>query len=423
MYNKFILDNGIRVVMENIPYVKSVSIGIWIEAGSRKENAKNNGVSHFIEHMLFKGTENRNAKEIAESIENIGGQLNAFTSKECTCVYAKVLDNHLPIAIDVLADMLLNSKFSYEDIEKEKSVVFEEINMYEDSPEDIVYDLLSETIFDGHSLALPVLGKLNTLKNLSRNDILDYYHDNYIGNNIVISVAGNVNISQTLKIIEKYFSNMNSGQKKEKISKPLLSKQKLSSRQKDIEQLNFCIGTEGISQGDEGVYTLLVLNNILGGSMSSRLFQKIREDRGLVYSIYSYPSFYKDTGVFTIYAGLNPKEVLNVTELIIEDLSYLNRHGITNSELIKSKEQLKGNYILGLESTSSRMTAIGKSELLLGEIYSQKEVIDKIDSVTKSNVEDMIERVFNKEKYNISYVGNVKNKKNIDERLKDICFS
>lgn len=422
MYDKFSLSNGIRVVTEKIPHVKSVSIGIWIETGSRYENEVNNGTSHFIEHMLFKGTEKRTAKGIAESIDNIGGQLNAFTSKECTCFYAKVLDNHLPIAIDVLSDMLLNSKFDEEDIVKEKSVVIEEINMYDDSPEDVAHDLLSKTIFDGNSLALPILGDLNTVKNLSRSNIIDFFKKHYVPKKTVISIAGNFEANETKALLEQYFGWWHGNEETPNAVIPPEIKQKLNFKNKDTEQLHLCFGLEGVSQGSDDLYALLVLNNVFGGSMSSRLFQKVREDRGLAYSIFSYPSSYKNAGIFTIYAGLNPNQLFNVTELIFEDIKDIKSTYLSFDEISRSKEQLKGNYILGLESTSSRMTSLGKSELLLGKIHSPREILEKIDNVTLESVKNVTDKVFNFNKLNIAYVGKVKNKKEVNKKIKTICF-
>ncbi len=423
MYNKFVLKNGIRVVTENIKHVKSVSVGVWVETGSRHENRNNNGVSHFIEHLLFKGTKNRTAKEIAETIDSIGGQLNAFTSKECTCFYAKVLDNHLKTAIDVLSDMLLNSKFDKNDIEKEKSVILEEINMYEDSPEELVHDLLSQTIFNSHSLAFPILGKSGILKKLSRKDILDYFYKYYIPDNIVISVVGNINVKETHNLLNEYFSNLNGNNVNFESNKPPTLYQRLKYRNKSTEQLHLCLGMEGIAQGKDELYSLLVMNNIFGGSMSSRLFQKVREEKGLAYSIYSYPSSYKDIGIFTIYVGLNPKQLHLVSELIINEINTIRNEVSNEEEIYKAKEQLKGNFILGLENTTSRMTALGKSELLLGKIETQQEIIEKINKVKPNDINNIIENVFNKNKFNISYVGNVDDENVFNEKLKNIFFN
>ena len=424
MYKKYTLDNGIRVVMEDISYVNSVSIGVWVDNGSIKEDKHINGISHFIEHMLFKGTSNRTAKQIAETIDNIGGQINAFTSKEYTCFYAKVIDSHLSIAIDVLADMINNSLFSEEDIEKEKSVVIEEINMYEDSPEDVVYDLLAETMFENTSLSLPILGTVDTLNSITREKLIDYFNNNYTVENLVISIAGNIKVDETIELLEKKFGILkHNSDKNNNIADSIKFTQKIRGKYKKTEQLNFCIGMEGIPCGNDDIYSLLVLNNIFGGSMSSRLFQKIREEKGLVYSVYSHPSSYKNTGTFTIYAGLSPKQIYNVVNIIKNDIEELKLNLITIDELEKSREQLKGNYILGLESTSSRMAEIGKSELILGKICSPKEILEKIDKVTLEDVKETIDKIFNYNKFNIAYVGNITNKEAMENRLKNILFN
>lgn len=424
MYNKITLDNGLRIVTEYIPYVKSVSIGIWVEAGSRKENIENNGISHFIEHMLFKGTKNRSAKEIAESIDNIGGQINAFTSKECTCYYAKVLDSHIDVAIDVLSDMLFNSLFDRDEIIKEKSVVYEEIKMYEDSPEDLVHDLLSQTIFNRNSLSLPILGSSESLENITREDLINYFESYYTPSNTVISIAGNFDLNETIKLIKERFSNWKVEKKtNEAYEKPIIY-HNISKKKKDIEQLHFCLGTEGVSQGQDDLYALLIMNNVFGGSMSSRLFQDIREDKGLVYSIYSYPSSYKDTGIFTVYAGLNPDYFIDVLDIIKENINIIKRDYLTEEEIYRSKEQLKGNYILGLESTSSRMTSIGKSELLFGKVTSPQEIASKIDKIELKDIVNVVNRVFDSKKYNIAYVGNFSKEKEteIDQKIERLLF-
>lgn len=422
MYNKITLDNGLRIVTEYIPYVKSVSIGIWVEAGSRKETIENNGVSHFIEHMLFKGTKKRTAKEIAESIDNIGGQINAFTSKESTCYYAKVLDSHIDVAIDVLSDMIFNSLFDRDEIIKEKSVVYEEIKMYEDSPEDLVHDLFSQTIFNQNSLSFPILGSRESLERITREDLINYYENYYIPSNTVISIAGNFNFNDTIELIKEKFSNWKVKKMINECYEKPIYYHNISKKKKDIEQIHFCLGTEGISQGQDDLYALLIMNNIFGGSMSSRLFQDIREDKGLVYSIYSYPSSYKDTGIFTIYAGLNPDYFIDVIDIIMENINIIKRDYLTEEEIYRSKEQLKGNYILGLESTSSRMTSIGKSELLFGKITSPQEIASKIDKIELKDIINVINKVFDSKKYNIAYVGNFDNEKEIDQKLRRLLF-
>jgi predicted Zn-dependent peptidase len=412
MFTRVVLENGVRIVYEKIPYVRSITIGVWIGTGSRNENKINNGISHFIEHMVFKGTEKRTAKEIAESIDNIGGQLNAFTGKECTCYYTKTLDTHFDLALEVLSDMLFNSKFDQKDIDIERKVILEEIGMYEDSPEELVHDILSEVVWNGNSLGYPILGTQDCLKQVNRDTIKEYIDVNYLPSNSVISIAGNFNEEELISAVTKYFG----GWKNKNINKSEYQKvdfiSDIKTKEKDIEQVHICAGFEGIEQGNDNLYTLLAINNIFGGGMSSRLFQKIREEKGFVYSIYSYPSSYRDAGLFTIYAGMNPEHLSKVSKLIIEEINELKKHGIKSDELQKSKEQLKGNYILGLESTSSRMNSMGKSELMMEKIYTPEEILQKIDKVNMDSVKEVINQVFNIEKLSFTAVGNIK--KDID---------
>lgn len=409
MFKKVTLDNGVRIVYEKIPHVRSVSVGVWIGAGSRNESPRNNGVSHFIEHMLFKGTGKRSAKEIAENIDNIGGQLNAFTGKECTCYYTKTLDSHIDISMDVLADMLFNSKFRTSDIDLERKVILEEIGMYEDTPEDMAHDILTESVWEGHSLGYPILGTKECLNGIDKDIIRSYIDANYLPSNCVVSVAGNFDEDGLIPIIASYFGRWHGiPDVKGEVRNPVYKKS-IKIKEKDTEQVHLCIGFKGIEHGSDELYTLLAINNIFGGGMSSRLFQNIREEKGLVYSIYSYPSSYKNAGLFTIYAGMNPERLKEVIQLVKEEVILLAEKGITSDEIAKSKEQLKGNYILGLESTSSRMNSIGKSELMLGKIYTPEEVLARIDKISMENVQGVIKKVFDLDTYSLSVVGNVKN--------------
>ncbi|HOJ79862.1 MAG TPA: pitrilysin family protein [Clostridiales bacterium] len=407
MIRKFTLKNGVRVVCENIPYVRSVSTGIWVRTGSRNENPKNNGISHFVEHMLFKGTSTRTAAQIAECIDNIGGQINAFTGKECTCFYTKTLDEHIEIALDVLGDMFFNSIFDKKDIALEKKVILEEISMYEDSPEELVHDLLSETVWADSSIGRPILGTKSSLRNINRQMILDYINERYTQTNTVISVVGNYDEDRFEALLEKYFGDWEPKNGKDQELQRVVFKPGTGIKEKDTEQVHICIGYEGIKTGDDDIYPLLAISNILGGGMSSRLYQKIREEKGLVYSIYSYPTTYTDTGLFTIYAGMKPENLKVVASLIEEEIGSLRKNGIRQAELERTKEQMKGNYILGLESTSSRMNSIGKSELLLGYIYTPDEILDKISSITMDDIDRMIVRIFGSDRKGLSVVGKI----------------
>jgi len=405
MYNLFKLNNGLRVVVENIEYVNSVSVGLWVENGSRNENINNNGISHFIEHMLFKGTTTRTAKQIAEAIEDVGGQLNAFTGKEATCYYIKALDTHLELSLDILSDMLFNSNFSEDEIEKEKGVIIEEINMSEDSPEDVLIDLHTKAIWNNDSISLPILGTMETVKSFSRKTLLDYIDSYYIPENSVISISGKFDMKNIEKLLEKYFGNWYTKNKNITIySSPELLNHHYF-RKKDIEQLHLSLGIPGVEIGNEDSYTLILLSNILGGGASSRLFQKIREELGLCYSIYSYMSAFKNTGIVSIYAGINPLYADVAIDAIKEEVSKFAKSGIDNDRLLKAKEQLKGSYILGLESTSSRMFSNGKSVMFLNKINTPEDVLRKINEIDMARVNTVMEKTFKRGIINSAFVG------------------
>ncbi|MFD0049358.1 M16 family metallopeptidase [Actinomycetes bacterium NPDC127524] len=401
MIKKYTCQNGVRVVLENIPTVRSVAIGIWIKTGSRNETPELNGISHFLEHMTFKGTTKRTAREIAESFDSIGGQVNAFTSKEYTCYYAKVLDTHASFALEILSDMFFNSIFDEEELKKEKSVVYEEIKMYEDTPDDIVHDLLSQAIYENHPLGYPILGTESTLETFTAETLNAYVHDMYTPDKVVVSIAGNVNES-LVKEAEGYFGSYEGGKSRPELVKPSFHQNKLV-RKKETEQAHLCLGFEGLKIGHSDTYSLIVLNNILGGSMSSRLFQEVREMRGLAYSIYSYHSGYQDSGMVTIYGGTGANQLDNLYETIQETLETLKSEGITQKELNNSKEQLKGSLMLSLESTNSRMSRNGKNELLLERHRSLDDIIDMIDEVTEDSVNTLGRKLFT-DHYSISLV-------------------
>ncbi|NLC68747.1 MAG: insulinase family protein [Clostridiaceae bacterium] len=407
MINKHVLDNGLRIVYEKIPYLRSVSIGIWVGTGSRNENTTNNGISHFIEHMLFKGTRNRTAKDIAVCIDSIGGQLNAFTGKEYTCYYAKVLDTHIETAMDLLQDMFFNSVFNERDISVEKQVIIEEINMHEDTPEELVHEVLARVIWDGDPLGYTILGTRECLERIDKEMIKGYIHDNYTCSNTVISVAGNFDENELINVIGKHFGSWKSEQSQQSNYNKVDFRAACHARKKETEQVHMCMGFEGFEHGSDDIYPLLVINNILGGGISSRLFQNIREEKGLVYSIYSYPSSYKNTGLFAIYAGMNPGQLKEVVRLIAEEIENLVSKGIDEHELGKSKEQLKGNYMLGLESTNSRMNSIGKSEVLLGYVQTPEEILEKIEKVKMDDINRVLKLVFDLNKASIAAVGTV----------------
>ena len=419
MIRKHTLDNGVRIVMEKIDYVRSASIGIWVNVGSHNENEETNGLSHFIEHMLFKGTKNRKANEIAEEIDSIGGQINAFTSKECTCFYVKVLDENIKESMDILTDMFFNSLFSQEEIEKEISVVIEEIKMYEDSPEDIVHDKLSEIIFNESPMAYNILGTEKNLKTFNRDKVKNYMDENYSPSNTVISIAGNFNEDKFIELAESKFSSWEN-KEVSKIYKKSNYQRKVAGINKDLEQLHMCIGNITFGRHDKNYHSLLVLNNLFGGTMSSRIFQEVRENKGLVYSIYSFVSNYSETGIFSIYAGMSHEQVEDALRTILMEMVSIKNGNISEEEFQRAKQQIKGNYILSLESTSSRMSAIGRRELLYNEILYPDEVIEAINNVKIEDVLDVAEDLFDIDNLSITFTGNLKKYFDIEEKINKV---
>lgn len=396
------LKNGLRVVIEKIPTVRSVSFGIWVKTGSRNETPNNSGISHFIEHMLFKGTERFSAKEIAEQFDAIGGNVNAFTSKEYTCYYAKVLDEHLPIAVDVLSDMFFHSKLERDELAREKNVILEEISMYEDTPDDMVHDLVSQAAYGEHPLAYPILGTEGHLLAMDSSHLSQYMKEHYTIDNTVISVAGNVD-ERLIELLERHFGHFDNHGTDSLLTVPAFNGE-LLYYEKATEQNHICLSLPGFATGDDLQYAMVLLNNAIGGGMSSRLFQEVREKRGLAYSVYSYHSSHADSGLFTIYAGTTPKQTKEVLDLTLELLRDVAIHGLDANELHKGKEQLKGSLILSLEGTGSRMNRLGKNELMLGQHYTLDQMIEHIERVTSDDVNQVLDRMFS-QPFALSMVG------------------
>jgi predicted Zn-dependent peptidase len=389
--NKYVLKNGLRVMIESIPTCRSVSFGIWVKTGSRYEDLNNNGISHFIEHMLFKGTNRHSAKDIADRFDGIGGNVNAFTSKEYTCYYAKVLDQHLPIAVDILSDMFFESQMADVELAKEKNVILEEISMYEDTPDDTVHDLASRAAYLDHPLAYSILGTADRLNAMGSADLRQYMNERYRIDNTVISIAGNVG-EEVLELIERHFGGFNVQGKDAALTLPVFHSRALFHRKK-TEQNHLCLTFPGSSIQAPNLYAMILLNNTVGGGMSSRLFQEIREKRGLAYSVYSYHTSYADSGLFTVYAGTAPKQTQDVHDITMELLNEIAANGLSEAELHRGKEQLKGNLILSLESTSSRMNRLGKNELMLGRHYTLDEMLDRIDQVKLSDLNEIMQSI------------------------------
>lgn len=392
MIVKHTLNNGVRIVAEKIPHVRSVALGIWVGTGSENESPANNGISHFIEHMMFKGTKNRTAREVAEAFDAIGGHVNAFTSKEITCYYAKVLDQHFTTALDVLTDMFFESTFADIEIEKEKKVVLEEIYMVEDTPDDLVHDLLSEASVGDHALGYPVLGSAETVQSFKRDDLFQYKNRFYAPSNVVIAVAGNLPDGYLEQIGQAFSHHQGTIPPLDKEA-PLFTP-RLKVKNKDTEQTHICIGLPGLPIGHDDFYTLVLLNNILGGNMSSRLFQEIREERGLAYSVYSYHSAHRDAGLFAVYAGTKNGQEDEVFSCIYQVFDDIRGGDLSADELNKAKEQLKGSIMLGLESTNNRMSRLGRDELLLNRHFTMDEIIEQVESITLDDVNRLAQKTF-----------------------------
>lgn len=389
MVTTYTCQNGLRIVSEHIPHFRSVAVGVFVNTGSRDERPEENGITHFIEHLLFKGTKTRSAKDIAREFDRIGGDLNAYTSKEYTCYYAKVLDHHAPLAVDVLADMFFNSVMDPVEIDKERLVVKEEISMTEDMADDDVHEQLWRVMYPDNAIGAPILGTVETLDQFSRQQILDYMERHYTPSNTVISVAGQID-HKLLGQIEALFGSF---ERKSPDNAHILPNfvPGQSIKHKETEQAHICLGYPGLSLQDDRLFALAVLNNIIGGSMSSRLFQEIREDRGLAYSVYSYHSAYSDHGTLAIYGGTADHQVGEVEELIRTSLQRMREGDISELEISDSREQLKGNLLLGLEGTGSRMSRNGKYELLHGKHQSADDIIRLIDAVKHEHVLDLMQ--------------------------------
>lgn len=402
MYVKRVLPNGVRLISEKLDTVRTVSVGIWVGNGSRYEPAALSGISHFIEHMIFKGTEKRSAQHIAIAIDALGGQANAFTDKECTCYYMKVLDKRLQTGISILADMFMHSRFAQEDINLERGVVLEEIDMYEDSPEDVAIDKLFEQCYAGSALGRPILGTAETLQAINSEAMHDYMQHYYRPADTVIAVSGHFT-EDDLDYIAELFSLMQ-GEGRNQIT-PAVYQPSLLLREKDIEQNHLCLSFPGVSLLSEERYAMNLLSSILGGGMSSRLFQGVREQNGLCYSIYSFTTPHLDTGLFSIYTGLGPETEQKALELILRELRQFCEDGPAAEELSRCREQVKTNLLMGLESTGTRMMTIGRSELLRGQVSAVEQVLAAYDRVTAEDVLALARRVFDFTQASLSVVG------------------
>jgi predicted Zn-dependent peptidase len=400
-----VLPNGLIVLTERMEHVHSVAMGIWIKSGSRCETPEINGISHFVEHMLFKGTRSRTAQRIAREMDSIGGNLDAFTSKETICFNVKSLADHVPIALDVLTDMVLNPTFATPDIERERGVILEEIKIDEDNPDVLVHELFTQSFWKGHPLGKPILGTTETVGRLGQQELFGYHGDRFHGGNMVFSAAGNLEHDEFIKAVTAKFSALPSGPAPEELSAPEPTARIVLRNKKALEQVQICLGVPAPPVADETRYATSILNTVLGGGMSSRLFQNIREERGLAYSVYSDMSPYRDTGNLCVYAGTSAGKALEVVDLILAEFRNLKESPISDEELTRAKDQLRGNILMSLESSNARMANLARQEMYFHQFYSADEIIARIDQVDAAAVQAMAQRLFEPERIAVTLLG------------------
>ncbi len=407
MIKRTTLNNGIRVLSEKVPGCHSASLGVWVNNGSRHESIEQNGISHFIEHMLFKGTVRRSAQQIAREVDSVGALLNGFTSREFSCYFVKILAEKLPMAVDLLGDLICNSQFDLDDIEKERRVILQEIAMIEDSPEESIHDLFANGLWTGHPLGMPVIGTRATVGDINRQQMLDFMRERYVGKNLCVVAAGSLEHEDLVALVKQAFVDVPETGVEQDDVVPVV-RRKVDVIHRDLEQTHICLGVEGLPQNHNDRYGTYLLNTILGGNMSSRLFQKVREELGLAYSVYSYHHNHSDSGAFIIYAGTSAEGAPLVTQTIIAELNRLRHESVSLEELQSAKDYLKGTMLLSMESMDSRMTRLAKNELFLRNVgISLDESREMIDAVTVELVQHMAERLFVDETLNLQITGRV----------------
>jgi predicted Zn-dependent peptidase len=400
-----VLSNGLIVLTERMEHLRSVAMGVWVKSGSRCESAELNGISHFVEHMLFKGTKSRSAQRIAREMDSIGGNLDAFTSKETICFNVKSLSDHVPIALDVLTDMVLNPTFALPDIERERGVILEEIKIDEDNPDVLVHELFTQSFWKGHPLGKPILGTTETVGRFGQQQLFGYHGDRFHGGNMVFSAAGNLDHDRFVAAVEEKLSALEGGKAPQELSAPEPSARIILRNKKSLEQVQICLGVPAPRVTDDSRYATSILNTVLGGGMSSRLFQTIREERGLAYSVYSDMSPYRDTGNFCVYAGTSAGKALEVIDLILAEFRNLKEIPISEEELTRAKDQLKGNILMGLESSNARMANLARQEMYFQQFYSVDEIIARIEEVDANQVQTMAQRLFEPERIAVTLLG------------------
>jgi len=418
MINKSVLDNGIRVITERIPSIHSVALGIWVQHGSRHEPLSLSGSSHFIEHMLFKGTSARDPHVIAREIDAVGGLLNAFTSREFSCYYAKVLGEALPFAIDLLSDLLLNSVFPADELEKERRVILQEISMMHDAPEDLVHEQLCARMWRDHPLGRPVLGNDESVSAVTREKLLDFMHEHYCGKRLLVCAAGEVEHEALVDLVNAAFGQLHAGTDLPPQSPPV-THYGVDVETRDLEQVHLCLAAPGLAQSDSRRYPFYLFNTLLGSSMSSRLFQNVREERGLAYSIYSYLNGFSDCGAQVIYAGVAPGDVQEAVDVIIRELRDLSHNVVSDDELMAARNQLKGNLLLSLENSDNRMSRLAKDEIYFGRSIPIDRVVREIEAVSAEQILEVASPLMRGENLHLQMIGNVREKE-IDSL--DLCF-
>ncbi len=400
-----VLGNGLIVLTERMEYLRSVAMGVWIKSGSRCEAAETNGISHFVEHMLFKGTRSRTAQHIAREMDSIGGNLDAFTGKETICFNVKSLAEHVPIALDVLTDLVLNPVFELPEIERERGVILEEIKIDEDNPEVLVHEIFTQAFWKDHPLGKPILGTSKTVARLDRESLLAYHGDRFHGGNMIFSAAGDLDHDRFAEEVARKFSTLAGGETLHELPAPQAAARILLRNKKSLEQVQICLGLPAPPITDESRYVTLLLSTVLGGGMSSRLFQTIREERGMAYSIYSDLSPYRDTGALCVFAGAAVGKGLEVVDLVLQEFRKLKQEPLSEEELTRAKDQVKGNILLGLESSNARMANLARQEMYFHQFISVEEIIARIDEVDAAQVQSMAQRLFDSERIAVTLLG------------------
>jgi predicted Zn-dependent peptidase len=400
-----VLSNGLTILTEVMPSVRSIALGIWLRSGSRQEHERENGISHFLEHMVFKGTQHRTAEEIARAADSIGGHLDAFTAKECGSFSIKVLDEHLPRAFDVLADLVKNPLFRPEHIAKERQVVQEEIKMVEDTPDDLVHEIFTQTYWRGHALGRPILGTRQTVGRFEREQLLDYFQRHCTPGNMLIAAAGHVEHARVVELAAKEFGEAAAGARLEESPAPLSHPHIKHRRKKNLKQVHICVGAPAYSQTHERRFACYILNTVLGGGMSSRLFQNIREKRGLAYAVFSNLSSFRDVGCLSVYAGTATASAREVVRLIVEEFRRLKETLLSDEELQRAKDHLKGSLLLSLESTMSRMSNLARLEMFFGRYISLDEIAADVDAVTAADVHQIARELMATERIALTVLG------------------